>query len=135
MVERLEQGLAERGRPLDGATVPLLGLACKADSSDVRETPAAAVSELLTAKGAQAWAADLHVPDHRRTALGFRLHGPVEASAEVLLAADAVVLLAEHAAFDYGLITRTASYVLDCRGRRHRVLPPRPTKSKQQAKK
>ncbi|MFE6274300.1 nucleotide sugar dehydrogenase [Streptomyces goshikiensis] len=117
VVARLEQALAGRGTALAGAKVLLLGLAYKADTGDVRESPAAAVAALLTAGGAEVWAADPHVPASRRTDPGFAGHRPVTADAETVAAADAVVLLADHAAFDYDLIAENASYVLDCRGR------------------
>ncbi|MER6523255.1 nucleotide sugar dehydrogenase [Streptomyces sp. NPDC001553] len=117
VVARLEQALTKRGIGLAGAKVLLLGLAYKADSGDVRESPAAAVAGLLTGRGAQVWAADPHVPDERRTDHRFAGHRPAAADARTVAAADAVVLLADHAAFDYELITRNASYLLDCRGR------------------
>ncbi|MGW7313168.1 nucleotide sugar dehydrogenase [Streptomyces sp. NPDC054865] len=117
VVARLEQALTERGTPLTGAKVLLLGLAYKADSSDVRESPAAAVAGLLIGKGARVWAADPHVPDERRTDPRLAGHRPAVADARTVAAADAVVLLADHAAFDYELITHNASYLLDCRGR------------------
>ena len=44
------------------------------------------------------------------------------ATAEEVAAADAVVLLADHDAFDLDLVSRSARYVLDTRHR----LPPGP---------
>ncbi|MDE3087629.1 MAG: nucleotide sugar dehydrogenase, partial [Acidobacteriota bacterium] len=42
---------------------------------------------------------------------------PVPLSAGELAAADAVVLVTDHDAFDYELVRRCASYVLDTRNR------------------
>lgn len=41
----------------------------------------------------------------------------MEATPEEIAAADAVVLLVDHAAFDPGLILANARYVLDTKGR------------------
>jgi UDP-N-acetyl-D-glucosamine dehydrogenase len=41
----------------------------------------------------------------------------VKATREEILAADAVVLLAEHTEFDYDTVVADAQFVLDCRNR------------------
>lgn len=41
----------------------------------------------------------------------------VDLSAEEVAAADAVILLVDHDAIDYGVVTANATYVLDCRRR------------------
>ncbi|MFE1912343.1 nucleotide sugar dehydrogenase [Streptomyces anandii] len=118
VVRRLVDGLNQRRKSLNGSRILLLGLAYKANTGDARETPAARIAELLTGMGAEVQAADPHVSDdaHPRAADLESLQR-VEVTAECLADADAVVLLADHDAFNYHLITAHAPYILDCRRR------------------
>ncbi|MFC7217625.1 nucleotide sugar dehydrogenase [Streptomyces polyrhachis] len=118
VVRRLAAGLNERGKPLKGSRILLLGVAYKANTGDARETPAARIAELLTAMGALVQAADPHVLDdaHPRAASLAELQR-IDVTPRLLAAADAVVLLADHDAFDYPLISAHAPYILDCRRR------------------
>ena len=67
--------------------------------------------------GAGVRAADPHVDELAELAPGVVR---ADATPAVLAAADAVVLLTDHDAFDAGQIREHARYVLDCR----RMLPP-----------
>ncbi|MFJ1785048.1 nucleotide sugar dehydrogenase [Streptomyces anulatus] len=118
VVRRLAAGLRQRGKTVKGSRVLLLGLAYKANTSDARETPAARVAELLLALGADVRAADPHVTQSVPTASGvLDAVLRVTAGEQELSAADAVILLADHDAFDFGLIAGSSTYVLDCRRR------------------
>ena len=117
VVHRLMMALNERGRAVSGARVLLLGLAYKKNTGDARESPALRVAELLARMGAEVRAADPHVDELVALAPGVTR---TQATGAELAAADAVVLLTDHAAFDAGLIRGHARYVLDCR----RMLPP-----------
>ncbi|MGW6021233.1 nucleotide sugar dehydrogenase [Streptomyces sp. NPDC055099] len=118
VVRRLVDGLNERKKSLNGSRILLLGLAYKANTGDARETPATRIAELLTSMGAEIQAADPHVLDdaHPRAA-NLSTVQRVDVTPERLAAADAVVLLADHDAFDYPTITAHATYILDCRRR------------------
>ncbi|MCC9707887.1 nucleotide sugar dehydrogenase [Streptomyces sp. MNU76] len=118
VVRRLVDGLNQRRKSLNGSRIVLLGLAYKANTGDARETPAARIAELLRGMGAEVQVADPHVSDdaHPRAANLENLQR-VEVTPECLADADAVVLLADHDAFDYHLITAHAPYILDCRRR------------------
>ncbi|MEV6346193.1 nucleotide sugar dehydrogenase [Actinoplanes sp. NPDC051851] len=114
VVRRLVAGLNRRRKAVNGSTILLLGLAYKKNSGDARESPARRVAALLLEMGAEVRAADPHVVedarvDQRVTRVAF--------SAEQLSAADAVVLLADHDAFDLDQIVEHAAYVLDTRHR------------------
>lgn len=117
VVRRLIDGLNERKKSLKGSRILLLGLAYKANTGDARETPAARIAELLAGMGADVRASDPHVDDAHPRATDLEQVRHVEATPENLAAADAVVLLADHDAFDYPLITAHAPYILDCRRR------------------
>lgn len=114
VVQRLIHGFNERGRALKDARVLLLGLAYKPDTGDARESPSARVVDGLLSMGAVVRAVDPHVVED--ATVDQRL-SRVELTEKELTEADAVVLLTDHAAFDYELVAQHASYVLDCRRR------------------
>src|SRR6266581_4426863 len=58
VVRRLVLALNERGRPMRGSRILLLGLAYKKNTGDARESPAIRVAELLSRMGAEVRAAD-----------------------------------------------------------------------------
>ncbi|MER8182946.1 nucleotide sugar dehydrogenase [Kitasatospora sp. NPDC094015] len=134
VVRRLVEALNQRRLSVNGSRVLVLGLAYKKNTGDARETPAARVVELLTRMGAEVRAADPHVvvgvhvaepeiPGQRTAEPDGHGGGPlagvrrVEATAQELAAADAVVLLADHDEFDYDAVVEHSRYVLDCRRR------------------
>jgi len=114
VVDRLEHALQRRGVRLAEARVLLLGLAYKRNSSDARESPSLAVVELLAARGVDVAVADPHVVEDVVTAVAARR---VTLDAEEVAAADAVVLLTDHDAFDGDVVVANARYVLDTRHR------------------
>lgn len=71
------------------------------------------VADRLLGLGAEVRAADPHVVEGHVDARVTR----VELSVEELAGADAVILLTDHDAFDYGQLAAHASYVLDTRHR------------------
>jgi len=93
----------------------VLGLGYKRNTSDARESPSVNVALQLAGLGAQVRAADPHVDPSMALGLIER----VECTNEELAAADAVVMLTNHDAFDVKAVAEHASYVLDCR----RVVP------------
>ncbi|MEU8759267.1 nucleotide sugar dehydrogenase [Streptomyces sp. NPDC048659] len=114
VTRRLVNAFNARKRAVNGSRILLLGLAYKKNTGDARESPALRISQLLLDMGAEVRAADPHVVEGHR--VDNRLVR-VELTKEELEAADAVVLLTDHDAFDYGLVESHADYVLDCRRR------------------
>ncbi|GLX41352.1 UDP-N-acetyl-D-glucosamine dehydrogenase [Streptomyces roseochromogenus] len=114
VVRRVAQALDQRGKTLSGSRILLLGLTYKINATDLRESPSTRVAELLINHGAQVRGADPNVPDGDHASLNVPL---VDASEEEIAAADAVVLLMDHATFDLPMIGKSAPYVLDCRNR------------------
>ena len=86
------------GRAVNGSRVLLLGLAYKRNTGDAREAPGTVIARSLAALGAEVRVADPHLAGDT---LAFPL---VELTAEELAAADAVVLVTDHDAFDYELV-------------------------------
>jgi nucleotide sugar dehydrogenase len=111
VVRRLTQALNTREQPVRGRRVLLLGLAYKPNTGDARESPAVVVAERLAALGARVRAVDPYVDDDRIAPTVER----TQLTKEELAAADAVVILTHHDAFDLDLVVRHACYVLDTR--------------------
>jgi UDP-N-acetyl-D-glucosamine dehydrogenase len=118
VVRRLISALNTRRLAVNGSTVLLLGLAYKKNSGDARESPARRVASLLLDMGAGVRAADPHVVEDAHID---RRVVRVALTADQVAAADAVVLLADHDAFDLELVVQHARYVLDTR---HRLTGP-----------
>jgi UDP-N-acetyl-D-glucosamine dehydrogenase len=116
VVRRLIAGLNRRRLAVNGCRIMILGLAYKRNTSDARESPAMVVADRLLALGADVVAADPHVSDS--------VHLPisrVEATPEEAASSDAVLLLADHDAFDLPALAHAAPYFFDTR---HRVSGP-----------
>jgi UDP-N-acetyl-D-glucosamine dehydrogenase len=112
VVRRLVAALNRRGKAVLGRRILLLGVSFKRNVGDCREAPSRRISRLLADMGAGLRACDPHV------ALGEFPPGvtPVELTTDELAAADAVVALVDHDAFDAHMVVRHAPYVLDTRG-------------------
>ncbi|MEM9036996.1 MAG: nucleotide sugar dehydrogenase [Actinomycetota bacterium] len=111
VVRRLMYALNRRGQAMLDARVVVVGLAYKPNTSDARETPAVRVIELLGELGADVVAVDPHVDiEHFPAAVDL-----VELTPDLVAAADAVVLLTDHADVDHRVLADHAPYVLDCR--------------------
>ena len=117
VVGRVAGALAERGVPLAGARLLVLGLAYKANVDDVRESPAFVLIERLEALGAQVDYHDPHVPaTHpvRHATIAPRESVPL--GAEGLASYAAVVVATDHRAIDWELVLAHARLVVDTRG-------------------
>ena len=115
VVARLTAALNNKRRAVNGSRILLLGLAYKRNSSDARESPALVVAASLVALGAEVAVADPHVVE----GVGGLSLRRVEASVAEAAAADAVVLLTDHDAFDLPALAERATLFLDTR---HRVV-------------
>jgi UDP-N-acetyl-D-glucosamine dehydrogenase len=116
VVEKLAQALNDRGRPLKGARVLILGLAYKKNVADMRESPSVEIMELLLARGAELCYSDPHVPVFPSLRRGRFDLASVPLTPETLRATEAALLLTNHEAFDYRLIAEHAPLIIDTRG-------------------
>ncbi len=119
VVTLVADALNDQGRALRGASLLVLGVTYKPDVNDIRESPALEIMEMLARKGARLAYADPFTP--QLTVDGHKLTA-VEASPEALAAADCVLILTNHAAFDYEAIAEHSPLVVDTRNalRAHR---------------
>jgi UDP-N-acetyl-D-glucosamine dehydrogenase len=112
IVQKAAQLLSNQGRKLSGARVGLLGVAYKKNTSDVRETPATHIVELLLDQGAIVGYFDPHVPTFR---VGDQQFVSTATLAEFLAAHDCIIVAADHDAIDWALVLQYAPIVLDTR--------------------
>ena len=117
VVAKLSAALNERGKPLKASRILVLGIAYKKNVDDVRESPAAAIMELLRERGAALSYSDPHVPKFPR----MREHrfdlASVPLSPALLARQDCVLLVTDHDRFDYEMIRAHAPLLVDTRGR------------------
>ena len=108
---RLMATFNRQRRCVNGSRVLLLGMAYKRNTGDARESPSMVVAQRLRQLGADVVVSDPHVMvDEVADDLKW-----VEANEAEVKAADAVVLLVDHDAFDLQAIVAQARYVLDTR--------------------
>jgi UDP-N-acetyl-D-glucosamine dehydrogenase len=115
VVARLAAALNQRGKPVSGSRVLILGLAYKPDIDDVRESPSFELIEKLGDMGAKVDYNDPHVPrthPMRRYDLGMR-SAPL--TPDSLKSYDAVVISTNHAAYDWQTIADNSALVIDTR--------------------
>ena len=116
VADKVGEALNTRRKAVNGSSVLVLGVAYKRDIDDIRESPALDVMHLLHARGARVAYADPHVPLLRgRDWAGGQELRSVDLTREALAAADCVVVLTDHRAFDFGLVAGAAPLVVDTR--------------------
>jgi len=111
VVDKVQNALNQRGKPLNGARVHILGVAYKKDIDDIRESPALDVIHLLERRLARVTYSDPHVPELRADGLELRSLAPEQAAAE----ADCVLIITGHSAFNYPAVLERARLVVDTR--------------------
>ena len=116
VVERVVRELNERGKPLKGSRVCLLGVAYKKDVDDPRESPSFVLMDLLRQRGAVLSYNDPHVPKLPK----MRHHDVPELASqeltpEFLATQDCVLIATDHSAYDYDHVVRHAKLVIDTR--------------------
>jgi len=118
VIEKLVGALNERGRAVKGSRVLVLGLSYKRDIDDPRESPAFEIVDRLLRMGAKISYHDPHVPvaPAMRSWPDLPAMESVPLTPETLEASDAVMVVTDHAAVDYELVTRHAPLIVDTRG-------------------
>jgi UDP-N-acetyl-D-glucosamine dehydrogenase len=112
VVQKVDELLNARKCALNGARVGLLGVAYKKNSSDVRESPAIRIIELLIKEGAVVTYHDPHVAKLRVNGHTFESDPSLE---EFLARQDCAVVVADHASIDWTTVLQFAPIVVDTR--------------------
>jgi UDP-N-acetyl-D-glucosamine dehydrogenase len=110
VVTRVADGLNERRKSVNGSRLLVLGVAYKADTNDLRESPALEVIRLLQEKGGELYFHDPYIVDVDIGGLQY-----TELNDRVLSWVDCVVITTNHTCYDYGQIVEHAQMVVDSR--------------------
>jgi UDP-N-acetyl-D-glucosamine dehydrogenase len=111
VVDKVQNALNERCKPLKGSHVHVLGVAYKRDIDDVRESPALDIILLLEQRGVRITYSDPYLPSIQ---LGDRRLSSADALS-MSARADCVVVVTDHAKFDYPGILERANLIVDTR--------------------
>ena len=111
VVDKIQNALNDHSKPLKGSHIHILGVAYKRDIDDVRESPALDIILLLERRGARVTYSDPFVPSIHLDARNLYAEDTLQMSAE----ADCVVVVTDHAAFDYAAIAKAATLIVDTR--------------------
>jgi len=111
-VDKVQNALNNRTKPVKGSRVLVLGVAYKPDIDDLRESPALDVLGLLRNKGALVNYHDPYIAhlDHD----GWQMDS-VPDLMKAVETADCVVIVTNHSAYDYPAILAKASLLVDTR--------------------
>jgi UDP-N-acetyl-D-glucosamine dehydrogenase len=118
VIDKLTVALNERGKPVNGSKILVLGLAYKPDIDDPRESPAFEIVDRLLGLGAEVSYHDPHIPaaPRMRSWPDLPAMESVDLTVSALEAVDAVLLVTQHRDVDYDLVLNHASLILDTRG-------------------
>jgi UDP-N-acetyl-D-glucosamine dehydrogenase len=120
VVDKVQNALNDAGKPVKGSRIHVMGVAYKRDIDDMRESPALDVILLLEKRGAQITYSDPHVPVLKLDGLNLQA-SPEDAAA----AADCVVIVTDHTAFDYAALVKRASLIVDTRNALKGIASPK----------
>jgi UDP-N-acetyl-D-glucosamine dehydrogenase len=110
VADKVQNALNNIGKPVKGSRVHIMGVAYKRDIDDMRESPAIDIALLLQRRGAILSYSDPHVPQLRLDGLDL-----TACPESVAAAADCVVIVTDHSAFDYRALVERASLIVDSR--------------------
>jgi UDP-N-acetyl-D-glucosamine dehydrogenase len=116
VVRKIIDVLNERGLPVKGAKILMLGIAYKKNVDDMRELPAVELMELLQAKGAIIHYTDPHVPVFPKMREHYFELSSIEPTPEAIAEYDLLLLATNHSKFDYAMFQQHAKLMVDTRG-------------------
>ena len=116
VVHRIADALNDRGKPVKGSKITILGMAYKKDVDDPRESPGFELLELLLHKGAVVQYNDPHIPRLPRMRHYPHLNMVSQRlTPEFLASQDAVLIVTDHSAYEWPWIVEQSPLVIDTR--------------------
>ena len=119
IVDRVTDLLNEKGKPLSGSRLLLLGLTYKRDVADIRESPALPILSILRQKHAVVTYHDPYIPHIQCDGEVLKSH---DLDSRLLSEQDCVIITTNHSCFDYKLITEHSHLIFDTRNATNHVL-------------
>ncbi|HVF88583.1 MAG TPA: nucleotide sugar dehydrogenase [Blastocatellia bacterium] len=113
VVQLIQDGLNEAGKPVKGSRLLVLGAAYKRDINDVRESPALGIVDQLMHKGALVSYHDPFIPRMNVDGKGALTSVPL--TDEALKECDCAVIVTDHSSIDYSRVVRLAPFIVDTR--------------------
>ncbi len=116
VVQKVGEALNSVGKAIKGSKILILGLAYKKNVDDTRESPSLELIKLIMEKGAEVNYHDPFIPSIPITRkYEIELTGKALTS-KTLQSVDLVLLATNHDGFDYDLIKKEATLIVDTRG-------------------
>jgi UDP-N-acetyl-D-glucosamine dehydrogenase len=125
VVQRTSLALNDRGKPVKGSRILILGLAYKPNVDDVRESPSFELIEKLQGLGALVDYNDPHVPSTHKMRHHDIMMKSVDLNAPSIARYDCVLIATHHAAYDWQLVADHAQLIIDTRNATRSVTGPR----------
>jgi UDP-N-acetyl-D-glucosamine dehydrogenase len=110
VVERVGAALNTHKKAINGARIHVFGIAYKKDVSDMRESPALDILELLHRRGAELSYTDPYVPTLKEGDVTLQ-----SIAEDKVGAVDCAVICTDHKAFDYAAMTKRFPLIVDTR--------------------
>jgi len=117
VVQKVADSLNDRGKSLKGSRILLLDLDYKKNIDDSRESPTVEIMQLLHNKGTHIDYSAPHVPRFPKMREYHFDLASVELSTTNIKTYDFLILATDHDRFDYELLLREATLIVDTRGR------------------
>jgi len=115
VVDKIVDALNRNNKVIANSKVLILGLAYKKDIDDTRGSPSLKLIELLTQKGAVVDYNDPYIPRTKKMRGDGLKKDSVPLTRDTLKKYDCVVIATDHTCYDYELIVKNASLVVDTR--------------------
>jgi len=113
VISKTADALNNKGKALKNSKILVLGAAYKKDVSDLRESPALDVINLLITKGSKVHYYDTYIPSIQNCACGHTLRS--EKNLSGLKKYDAVVVVTDHTNTDYKKVLKDSKLIIDSR--------------------
>lgn len=129
VVSKVNDALNAAGKSIKNSKILALGVSFKANINDARNSPAMNVVDELLEKGAALDFSDPHIPEIGEHELKLknldRVMKSVPISAKTLKEYDAIVILVNHAAFNFPFIVKNSKIIVDTRNVCKNITPPK----------
>jgi len=122
VVSLIASSLNQKGKPLKGSKILVLGAAFKKDIDDYRNSPSISIMELLLSDGVELFYNDPYIPSIKVANKGL-ISKPI--SEEFIKDMDCVVIAVDHSAYVYKDIVNWAPLVIDTRNATGKITSPK----------